>query len=150
MPLQRCWTAIMFSAFNFSPLLSLTFCTLCNPLRGNSGCPRAAHKSVTYRSLRSILLAAQCRRQAKSQSKWSCARLAPIPAFGWPRLLLATTFKRGARKCARWCSVALHPTHQQQLYAPTDPTKSVRTLQSDRAWETPSSLQRRCCAQESQ
>lgn len=72
--------------------------------RINSGCLRAAPKSATYRSLRSILLAAQCRRQAKSQSKRSCAQRAPLSIFGWSRLLFGTAIKRGHKKM---CPVAL-------------------------------------------
>ncbi len=65
MPLQRCRTSIMFQHLTSRSLLRLTVGTPCVLGRAISVCPRAAHKSVTYRSLRSTLLAAQCRRQAK-------------------------------------------------------------------------------------
>jgi hypothetical protein len=65
MPLRRCRTAIMFSALNFSPpYCGWRFGAPCRFSWANNVCPRAADKSVTYRSVRCILLAAQCRRQA--------------------------------------------------------------------------------------
>jgi hypothetical protein len=105
MPLQRCRAAIMFLAFIFSLLLWLTFCTPRTLPRTNGVCPRAAHKSVTYRSLRSPFwqrsaVGRQNHTRIKSTLELELRAAPSIPVCGWPRLLLATTIKHGARKRA--------------------------------------------------